>query len=76
MKSTNFPPWYIWALILINILSVSGDQTIPSGLFWTNFSVQTADGSFLVQEWSGFVRNGHICGVLGPSGAGKEQFGD
>jgi ABC-type multidrug transport system ATPase subunit len=76
MKSSSSPSWYILALILLNITSVSGDQTIPSGLFWTNFSVQTADGSFLVQEWSGFVRNGHICGVLGPSGAGKEQFGD
>lgn len=73
MKIIRFPYWSLlpWLGLLLISRRVSGDETIPSGLFWTNFSVQTADGRFLVEEWSGFVQNGHICGVLGPSGAGK-----
>ena len=45
--------------------------TTPSGIYWTNLSVQTADGSYLLNKCHGHVQNGHICGVLGPSGAGK-----
>eukprot|EP00957_Ditylum_brightwellii_P170596 12985379-Ditylum_brightwellii.AAC.2 len=26
------------------------------------------DGSYLLHPSSGFVKNGHICGILGPSG--------
>ncbi|CAJ1958572.1 unnamed protein product [Cylindrotheca closterium] len=50
----------------------SCDELYPSGLYW-NISVQSADGTFLVQPTAHFlfVPNGHICGVLGPSGAGK-----
>jgi ABC-type multidrug transport system ATPase subunit len=45
--------------------------TAPSGIYWDNLSVQTADGTFLLHNCRGFVENGHVCGLLGPSGAGK-----
>lgn len=44
---------------------------IPSGIYWDDLSVQTADGTFLLHACRGFVENGHVCGILGPSGAGK-----
>jgi ABC-type multidrug transport system ATPase subunit len=47
------------------------NETMPSGLFWNDLSVQTADGTYLVHQCHGFVPNGHVCGILGPSGAGK-----
>jgi ABC-type multidrug transport system ATPase subunit len=45
--------------------------TAPSGVYWDNLSVQTADGTFLLHNCRGFVEQGHVCGILGPSGAGK-----
>lgn len=63
--------WLFLLSFCLNVGVVFCDQFFPSGLYWTNFSVQHADGTFLVHPWSGFVANGHICGVLGPSGAGK-----
>jgi len=42
-----------------------------SGLYWNNLSVQDAKGKFLLHNFSGRVENGHVCGILGPSGAGK-----
>jgi ABC-type multidrug transport system ATPase subunit len=45
-----------------------------SGLVWHDLSVQTADGAFLLHPSQGFVPSGHVCGVIGPSGAGKTSF--
>jgi ABC-type multidrug transport system fused ATPase/permease subunit len=54
-----------WAL-------ASGNKTLAtSGLFWNNLSVQIPGGHFLLHDFTGFIPNGHICGILGPSGAGK-----
>jgi len=32
------------------------------------------DGHYLLHPSSGYVKNGHICGVLGPSGSGKSTL--
>ncbi|KAG7364450.1 ABC transporter ATP-binding protein [Nitzschia inconspicua] len=50
---------------------ISENVTAPSGVYWDNLSVQTADGTFLLHNCRGFVEDGHVCGILGPSGAGK-----
>ena len=42
-----------------------------SGLYWNNLSVRSTDGTFLLRDFSGFVKDGHVCGILGPSGSGK-----
>jgi hypothetical protein len=41
------------------------------GLIWNDLSVCTKNGTFLVKNCSGRIPNGHLCGLLGPSGAGK-----
>jgi ABC-type Mn2+/Zn2+ transport system ATPase subunit len=40
-------------------------------LIWNDLSVCTKNGTFLVKNCSGRIPNGHLCGLLGPSGAGK-----
>ena len=47
------------------------NETLSSGLIWNDLSVQTSSGTYLVHNCHGFVPNGNICGILGPSGAGK-----
>eukprot|EP00535_Pseudo-nitzschia_heimii_P007967 CAMPEP_0197177922 /NCGR_PEP_ID=MMETSP1423-20130617/3355_1 /TAXON_ID=476441 /ORGANISM="Pseudo-nitzschia heimii, Strain UNC1101" /LENGTH=668 /DNA_ID=CAMNT_0042627547 /DNA_START=49 /DNA_END=2052 /DNA_ORIENTATION=+ len=42
-----------------------------SGLYWNNLSVRSMDGTFLLRDFSGFVKDGLVCGILGPSGSGK-----
>jgi ABC-type glutathione transport system ATPase component len=46
-----------------------------SGLIWKNLSVGTTttldDVTYLLRNCSGKIPNGHLCGLLGPSGAGK-----
>lgn len=42
-----------------------------SGLYWSDLSVQTCDGVFLMHNSCGFIPDGQMCGILGPSGAGK-----
>jgi ABC-type multidrug transport system ATPase subunit len=59
------------ALLLLVPCASSKNVTAPSGIYWDNLSVQTADGTFLLHNCRGFVENGHVCGLLGPSGAGK-----
>jgi ABC-type multidrug transport system ATPase subunit/ABC-type multidrug transport system permease subunit len=46
-------------------------RSIPSGIYWDDLSVETADGTYLLNTCRGFVQNGHVCGILGPSGSGK-----
>lgn len=47
----------------------------PSGgLLWQDLSVVTPDNHYLLHPSSGFVENGAVCGILGPSGAGKTTF--
>lgn len=41
------------------------------GLYWNDLSVQMTDGTFLLHNCHGFIADGHMCGILGPSGAGK-----
>ena len=45
-----------------------------SGLYWNDLSVQTTDGAFLLHNCNGFIPDGQMCGILGPSGAGKVSF--
>lgn len=44
-----------------------------SGLYWNNLSVQDAKGKFLLHNFCGCVENGHVCGILGPSGKYKRS---
>lgn len=53
-----------------------GGGRAGGGLVWKDLSVRTRkrmNGSttFLLQNCSGMIPNGHLCGLLGPSGAGK-----
>lgn len=44
-----------------------------NGLLWQDLSVVTShSGEYLLHSSSGFVANGDVCGVLGPSGSGKQ----
>jgi hypothetical protein len=47
---------------------------ITSGLYWNDLSVQTSSGHYLLNPTHGFVGDGQVCGILGPSGAGKTTF--
>ena len=58
--------WFSWVLA-----SRNGTAAINGGLHWNNLSVQTSDGKFLLHNCHGFIPDGHLCGILGPSGAGK-----
>ena len=49
----------------------SSSSSVEGGLVWQDLSVRTQDGVFLLQNCSGMIPNGHLCGLLGPSGAGK-----
>ena len=44
-----------------------------SGLYWNNLSVEDAKGKFLLHNFCGRVENGHVCGILGPSGEFKSS---
>ncbi|CAB9528087.1 Putative white-brown complex homolog protein 30 [Seminavis robusta] len=55
-------------------LTVSLPSGSSSGLLWQDLSVMTPSSQCLLRSSSGFVENGHICGILGPSGAGKTTF--
>lgn len=71
MMSRLIVPTYILVFWLPLALS-SGNKTLTkSGLFWNNLSVQIPGGQFLLHKFHGFIPNGHICGIIGPSGAGK-----
>jgi ABC-type uncharacterized transport system fused permease/ATPase subunit len=49
----------------------NGSSSTDGGLVWNDLSVRTQNGTFLVQNCHGMIPNGHLCGLLGPSGAGK-----
>jgi len=49
------------------------DQVSWSGLRWVNLSV-SSDANYLVHPSHGFVPDGCLCGVIGPSGAGRSTF--
>lgn len=57
------------------VVSGSRNQTVSfatiGGLYWSDLSVQTSTGTFLLHNCNGFIADGHLCGILGPSGAGK-----
>lgn len=40
-------------------------------LLWNELSVRTLKGHTLLRQFSGSVEDGEVCGILGPSGAGK-----
>jgi ABC-type lipoprotein export system ATPase subunit len=75
-----------FSLILIlrgNHVAAKKDNNLPSrrnstgatsGLYWNDLSVQTSSGHYLLYPTHGFVGDGQICGILGPSGAGKTTF--
>ena len=67
---------WLYSLLFISILSLAEalthyNETMTSGLFWNDLSVQSADGNYLLAYFNGFIPSGTICGILGPSGAGK-----
>lgn len=68
--------WVLHVLLLgmyiLQVTSSTDNKTnVPSGLIWTDLSVQSDDGQFLLHNCHGFVPDGHLCALLGPSGAGK-----
>lgn len=48
--------------------------TPTGGLVWSDLSVISDQGKVLLDDCSGVVANGMVCGVLGPSGSGKSSF--
>lgn len=50
------------------------DDVGVDALYWKDLSVQTSQGTYLLQNCSGCVRKGHVAGILGPSGAGKSTM--
>ena len=50
------------------------NTTASGGVFWEDLQVVAADGTVLLEPFSGSVANGQLCGILGPSGAGKTTF--
>lgn len=59
----------------------SSDDASQQGLVWNDLSVQVVatprfskNGSIcILHPCSGFVANGRLCGILGPSGSGKSK---
>jgi ABC-type nitrate/sulfonate/bicarbonate transport system ATPase subunit len=47
-----------------------------AGIHWSELSVSTdgAASTTILHPFSGMVENGHVCSVIGPSGAGKLSF--
>lgn len=58
----------------ISLPTPTTDEKLRKGLLWQGLSVATSSNDYLLHPTSGFVENGHICGILGPSGAGKTTF--
>jgi ABC-type multidrug transport system ATPase subunit len=57
------------------IFSSLGHSTKSTGgLVWSDLSVVSDQGKVLLDDFSGTVANGEICGVMGPSGSGKSSF--
>lgn len=50
------------------------EGTSSDGLVWQDLSVGTSNNDILLHPSSGFISNGQIAGILGPSGAGKTTF--
>ena len=70
----------IFSLFLISFISLgvaqqSNNET-SSGLVWNGLSIQTSSGQCIVHSFDGFIENGHVCGILGPSGKyiGQTRF--
>ena len=53
----------------------TGRLSPTSGLYWKDLSVQTVGGTVILHPTQGFVSNGHVCGLLGPSGSGTLNMG-
>lgn len=58
----------------VSLPTPTTDEKLRKGLLWQGLSVATSSNDYLLHPTSGFVENGHICGILGPSGAGKTTF--
>ena len=67
-------PWFAINLIFVFPFVVAQDEKTSnqtaaiSGLVWNGLSIQTSDGHCLVHSFDGFIADGHVCGILGPSG--------
>ena len=46
------------------------------GLLWQDLSVVTPNNEYLLHPSSGFVENGHVCGILGPCTFAKRMYND
>lgn len=51
------------------------DRASAAGIVWQDLSLTTTDGkTIILHPFSGRVAAGQVCGILGPSGAGKTSF--
>ena len=42
------------------------------GILWEDLNVVTQEGKQILHSSSGYIANGHVCGIIGPSGSGSE----
>jgi len=72
-KHIIFSSWLILAVIAndINEKQEVAKMKESFGLSWRNLSVCKVGNEknrFILNPSNGFVRNGHMCGIIGPSG--------
>jgi ABC-type multidrug transport system ATPase subunit len=73
MKSDGLDSFLLVGL-LIGSLFIPSVLSHDAGLYWSNMSVIHASGVPILHPFSGFLENGQICAVIGPSGSGKSSL--